>query len=149
SPDRCGGTWRGGAHPVAGGFPGHRWRRARSRSCSRSSWCKNLPKVLVLYHTFCTRVLQRFFGAFGCFWTMGRAWCTHTGETCSRRCLLPQGAPERMTVVIAPLPVHLRLIQAEEAHMTRDSRTPPVVALTEAQRQVAMERFAVLQPHLE
>src|SRR5262252_1862912 len=33
--------------------------------------------------------------------------------------------------------------------MTRDSRTPPVVALTEAQRQVAMERFAVLQPHLE
>ena len=33
--------------------------------------------------------------------------------------------------------------------MAHDSRTPPVVALTEAQRQVAMERFAVLQPHLE
>ena len=33
--------------------------------------------------------------------------------------------------------------------MARDSRTPPVLALTEAQRQLAMERFAVLQPHLE
>src|SRR5262249_31980006 len=33
--------------------------------------------------------------------------------------------------------------------MAHDSRIPPVVALTEAQRQLAMERFAVLQPHLE
>src|SRR5262252_7455864 len=33
--------------------------------------------------------------------------------------------------------------------MAHDSRTPPAVALTEAQRQVAMERFAVLQPHLD
>ena len=33
--------------------------------------------------------------------------------------------------------------------MARDSKTTPVVTLTEAQRQVAMERFAVLQPHLE
>jgi putative transposase len=33
--------------------------------------------------------------------------------------------------------------------MTRDSKTTPVIALTEAQRQLAMERFAVLQPHLE
>ena len=33
--------------------------------------------------------------------------------------------------------------------MARDSKTTPVIALTEAQRQVAMERFAVLQPHLE
>src|SRR5215510_9146526 len=28
---------------------------------SRSSWCKNPTKVLVLYHAFCTRVLQLFF----------------------------------------------------------------------------------------
>jgi putative transposase len=33
--------------------------------------------------------------------------------------------------------------------MARDSKTTPVIALTEAQRQLAMERFAVLQPHLE
>src|SRR5215813_2511936 len=33
--------------------------------------------------------------------------------------------------------------------MARDSKTTPVVMLTEAQRQVAMERFVVLQPHLE
>jgi putative transposase len=33
--------------------------------------------------------------------------------------------------------------------MIRDRKTTPVIALTEAQRQVAMERFAVLQPHLE
>jgi putative transposase len=33
--------------------------------------------------------------------------------------------------------------------MARDRKTTPVVALTEAQRQLAMERFAVLQPHLE
>ncbi len=33
--------------------------------------------------------------------------------------------------------------------MARDSKTTPVVTLTEAQRQVAMERFAVLQPHLD
>jgi putative transposase len=33
--------------------------------------------------------------------------------------------------------------------MARDSKTTPVVTLTEEQRQVAMERFAVLQPHLE
>ena len=33
--------------------------------------------------------------------------------------------------------------------MTRDCKTTSVIALTEAQRQVAMERFAVLQPHLE
>src|SRR5215475_7317702 len=33
--------------------------------------------------------------------------------------------------------------------MARDSKTTPGIALTEAQRQVAMERFAVLQPHLE
>jgi len=45
--------------------------------------------------------------------------------------------------------MHRRRIQAEEITMAHDSRTPPVVALTEAQRQVAMERFAVLRPHLE
>src|SRR5262249_11286755 len=33
--------------------------------------------------------------------------------------------------------------------MARDSKTTPVIALTEAQRQVAMKRFAVLQPHLD
>ena len=33
--------------------------------------------------------------------------------------------------------------------MARDSKTTPVVTLTEAQRQMAMERFAVLQPHLD
>jgi len=33
--------------------------------------------------------------------------------------------------------------------MARDSKTPPGIARTEAQRQVALERFAVLQPHLE
>jgi putative transposase len=33
--------------------------------------------------------------------------------------------------------------------MTRDRKTTPVIAFTEAQRQVAMARFAVLQPHLE
>ena len=33
--------------------------------------------------------------------------------------------------------------------MARDSKPTPVVALTEAQRQLAMARFAVLQPHLE
>jgi putative transposase len=33
--------------------------------------------------------------------------------------------------------------------MARDSKTTPVIALTEAQRQMAMERFAVLQPHLD
>ena len=38
---------------------------------------------------------------------------------------------------------------SREAAMARDSKTTPVVTLTEAQRQVAMERFAVLQPHLE
>src|SRR5215471_12333707 len=59
------------------------------------------------------------------------------------------GGVGAQTKVIAPLHVHLRRIQAEETHMTRDSRTPPVVTLTEAQRQVAMERFVVLQPHLE
>jgi hypothetical protein len=32
--------------------------------------------------------------------------------------------------------------------MARDSKTTPGIALTEAQRQVAMERFAVLQPPL-
>jgi putative transposase len=45
--------------------------------------------------------------------------------------------------------MHRRRIQAEEAIMAHDKRIPPVVALTEAQRQVAMERFTVLQPHLE
>src|SRR4029453_10998409 len=53
------------------------------------------------------------------------------------------------TWVIAPLHIHRGRIQAEETTMARDSRTPPVVTLTEAQRQVAMERFAMLQPHLE
>jgi putative transposase len=38
---------------------------------------------------------------------------------------------------------------SREASMARDSKTIPVIALTEAQRQLAMERFAVLQPHLE
>jgi len=33
--------------------------------------------------------------------------------------------------------------------MARDSKTTPVIALTEAQRQLAMERFTVLQPHRE
>jgi putative transposase len=33
--------------------------------------------------------------------------------------------------------------------MARDSKTTPVIALTEAQRQMALERFAVLQPHLD
>jgi putative transposase len=33
--------------------------------------------------------------------------------------------------------------------MARESKTTSVAALTEAQRQVAMERFAVLQPHLD
>src|SRR5215471_3390985 len=33
--------------------------------------------------------------------------------------------------------------------MARDSKTTPVIALTEAQRQVALKRFAVLQPHLD
>jgi len=33
--------------------------------------------------------------------------------------------------------------------MARDSKTTPVITLTEAQRQLAMERFAVLQPHRE
>src|SRR5215510_2930832 len=34
--------------------------------------------------------------------------------------------------------------------MIRDRKTtPPIIALTEAQRHVAMERCAVLQPHLE
>jgi putative transposase len=33
--------------------------------------------------------------------------------------------------------------------MTRDRKNTPVIALTEAQRQMAMERFAVLQPYLE
>src|SRR5262245_270034 len=45
--------------------------------------------------------------------------------------------------------MHRRRIQAEEITMAHDSRTPPVVALTEAQRQVALERFAVLRPPLE
>ena len=33
--------------------------------------------------------------------------------------------------------------------MARDRTSPPVVTLTEAQRQEAMARFAVLQPHLD
>jgi Helix-turn-helix domain len=59
------------------------------------------------------------------------------------------GGDGAQTLVIAPLHIHRRRIQAEETTMAHDSRTPPVVALTEAQRQLAMERFAVLQPHLE
>ena len=33
--------------------------------------------------------------------------------------------------------------------MARESKTTPVVTLTEEQRQMAMKRFAVLQPHLD
>src|SRR4029450_9809081 len=63
----------------------------------------------------------------------------------SRTC----GGTGAQTLVIAPLHMHRRRIQAEETTMARDSRTPPVVTLTEAQRQGAMGVFAMRQPHLE
>jgi len=67
--------------------------------------------------------------AFGYFSILRRRWCTNTGYCTATRALAAQAS--------------------RKAGMARDSKTTPVITLTEAQRQLAMERFAVLQPHRE
>src|SRR5262249_53362029 len=98
-------------------------------SCDLPSVPRREPFGITLYRPWFQvksyRKSRVFFGVCGDAPRLRRRWCTNNGYCTALR-------------VEAAHP-------CREASMTRDCKTTPVIALTEAQPQLAMERFAVLQ----